>query len=171
MSRIAIIGNSGSGKSTLARTIAARTGVFQLDLDTIAWDANSPGVRRPISASEAELYSLLNPHAHWVVEGCYSALLSLLIPQIDELVFLNPGVSACQTNCRNRPWEPHKYPSQAAQDKNLAMLLDWVADYESREDEFSLSAHRKLFQSFPGQKIELRSNEQVELWLQERLAE
>ena len=171
MSRIVIIGNAGSGKSTLSRKLSSETGAFQLDLDSIAWEADSPGIRRALSESEAELHSRLQPHAHWVAEGCYSSLLSLLIPQIDELIFLNPGISACQTNCRNRPWEPHKYATKAAQDKNLTMLLHWVADYESREDEFSLIAHRKFFQSFSGQKTELRSNEQVELWLGERLAE
>jgi hypothetical protein len=58
-------------------------------------------------------------------------------------------------NCRARPWEPHKYASKAEQDANLPMLLDWVRAYDSRDDEFSLRAHRRLFKSFNGPKREV----------------
>lgn len=51
-----------------------------------------------------------------------------------ELIFLNPGVEACVRHCRARPWESHKYPTRDAQDANLAMLIDWVRSYPSRDD-------------------------------------
>lgn len=74
---------------------------------------------------------------------------------------MNPGVDVCIENCTSRPWEPHKYESKEEQDKRLEPLLDWVRDYESRTDEFSLSAHRELFDRFEGKKIEVLSNEEA----------
>ena len=56
---------------------------------------------------------------------------------------------------RARPWEPHKYASKAEQDANLPLLLDWVRDYETRDDEFSLRSHRRLYDNFAGLKREL----------------
>jgi hypothetical protein len=51
-------------------------------------------------------------------------------------------------NCRNRPWEPHKYASKADQDAKLEYLLSWVRGYYTRDDDLSLSAHRTLFDSY-----------------------
>jgi hypothetical protein len=39
------------------------------------------------------------------------------------------------------------------------MLLEWVREYETREDEFSLQEHRKLFDDHRGKKVEYGSNE------------
>ena len=54
-----------------------------------------------------------------------------------------------------------KYASREAQDANLRMLLDWVREYETREDEFSLREHRRLFDTHEGKKVEYRSNEEA----------
>jgi hypothetical protein len=37
------------------------------------------------------------------------------------------------------------------------MLLDWIRAYETRDDTFSLRAHRALFEAFAGDKFELTS--------------
>ena len=153
LKRTAIFGNSGSGKSTLARYVSETFHATHLDLDSVAWAKADPIKRRSLEESAKAIHTFTQAHRHWVVEGCYTSLIKLICDETDELVFLNPGVSACQANCRNRPWEPHKYASKADQDKNLPMLLDWVAAYESRDDEFSLSAHRHLFKNFTGAKI------------------
>ncbi|HAN26340.1 MAG TPA: shikimate kinase, partial [Haliea salexigens] len=89
---------------------------------------------------------------------CYADLLELAIPHATEIVFLNPGTETCIENARQRPWEPHKYASPAAQDANLAMLIAWIRDYEQRVDEFSYTAHRRLFDGFQRRKRELQSN-------------
>jgi len=36
-------------------------------------------------------------------------------------------------------------------------LLDWVREYETRADEYSLARHRELFEGFRGPKVELSS--------------
>ena len=153
-------GNSGSGKSTFAKQRACVLGCVHLDLDTVAWvvDARQP-TRRPLGESLEEIELFLAQHESWVVEGCYASLLEPFRVRATEVVFLNPGVAICQENCRRRPWEPHKYASPKEQDAKLEFLLDWVAQYEERDDEFSLKAHRALFDAHQGPKRELTSNE------------
>lgn len=38
------------------------------------------------------------------------------------------------------------------------MLIDWVREYETRDDEFSLREHRRLFDTHDGPKTEYTSN-------------
>jgi adenylate kinase family enzyme len=150
--RVLIYGNSGSGKTTMARAVAAELGVEHLDLDLIAWD--SPGERRSPAASVAMLEAYFAAHDAWVVEGCYGDLVEAALPYCTELRFLNPGVERCIANCRARPWEPEKYASPEEQDQRLAFLLDWVRQYDTRTDEYSLARHRAIFDGFAGPKRE-----------------
>ncbi len=152
MSKILIFGNSASGKSTLAKKISAKGDVAHLDLDTIAWQATSPPTRAPITDSETQINSFTDNNKNWVVEGCYSDLLKRIIDKADEVIFLNLPVENCIENAKNRPWEPHKYESQEAQDENLAMLIHWISQYSIRADHFSQKAHLELFNAFGGKK-------------------
>lgn len=151
-SRILILGNSGSGKTTMARALSTEHGLPHLDLDAIAWAA--PGQRRALAESVAALGRFMEEHPAWVIEGSYATLVGAALPHCTELRFLNPGVEACLAHCRARPWEPEKYPSPEAQQERLAFLLDWVRSYPTRDDEYSLAAHRALFDAFPGPKRE-----------------
>lgn len=159
--RIIVFGNSGSGKSTLAKRLASDyPSLAHLDLDTIAWQANS-GVpqRKPLPDATSELDVFCLEHTSWVMEGCYADLLSHVAPEAELAIYLNLSAELCQENAQNRPWEPHKYPTKEAQDANLAMLLDWIADYETREDDsFSRAAHERLWKGFQGQKVEVTTN-------------
>jgi len=159
--KILIFGNSGSGKSTLAAYLAAAHGIAHLDLDSLAWA--SPGVRKSFDESAGELRQFLADNAAWVIEGCYGSLIEVAATDCNELHFLNPGVAACLANNLHRPWEPHKYESSAAQDKNLDMLQNWVREYESRDDEYSLQYHRQIFDRYDGEKYEHTDKADVEL--------
>jgi adenylate kinase family enzyme len=152
MVRILIFGNSGSGKSTMARDLSLKCGIPHLDLDQLAW--TSPGTRKPVAESAAEIRTFAAQHPQWVAEGCYADLVEVLVPLATELRFLNPGVEACIANCRARPWEPDKYASKEEQDARLEFLLQWVRDYETRHDEYSLTRHRELFDRYAGPKRE-----------------
>jgi len=158
MKRIVIFGNSGSGKSTLAKEICAAENLAHLDLDTVAWQVTPLPIREDLTKSKKAIDEFLVKHQDWVIEGCYSDLISLVLDQATELYFLNPGVEACIENCKNRPWEPHKYASLEKQNENLAMLIQWIKEYEVRNDEFSLKLHRRLFDKFKGKKTEYHSN-------------
>ena len=155
MARYVLLGNSGSGKSTLAARLARGGDLAHLDLDSLAWEPVKPPRRRPVAESTREITSFIAANSRWVVEGCYADLLQVALPGCTRLLFLNPGIAACIANARLRPWEPHKYPSKEVQDANLEMLIGWIGEYEMRRDTFSLTAHRALFDSFAGEKIEL----------------
>ena len=157
MKRIIIFGNSGSGKSTLARKLAKKHLIKHLDLDVLAWEDTSPPMRKSIHDSGDEIDQFIQNNQSWVIEGCYTDLLSIAAKHANEMVFINPGVETCIQNCRDREWEPHKYLSKHAQDNNLDMLINWVKQYPLRGDEFSLIAHQNLYNGFAGKKIEILS--------------
>ena len=161
MARYALVGNSGSGKSTLAQRLARSGDVAHLDLDVLAWEPTPPPRRRALDESRHAIVAFMARHDAWVIEGCYADLFADPLGRCTRLVFLNPGVEACVANARLRPWEPHKYASREAQDANLDMLIGWIREYETRDDTFSLRAHRALFDRFAGAKIELTSREAI----------
>lgn len=39
----------------------------------------------------------------------------------------------------------------------LAQLIDWVREYDTRDDEYGLRCHRRLFDAFAGPKREYAS--------------
>ena len=159
MHRVVIFGNAGSGKSTLAKDFAGKFKLPHLDLDSLAWQESDPPARKSLKDSASKIDQYLKENQQWVIEGCYADLLALVMNKANEIIFLNPDVATCVNNCRNRPWEPHKYQSMEAQNSKLGMLIDWVKQYPVRTDEFSLVAHQKLFNDFAGKKIEYLSND------------
>ena len=159
--KIVIFGNSGSGKSTLAKKLSNELHLSHLDLDILAWEKSKPPKRKPVVKSEIEINSFISENENWVIEGCYSDLLEIALRQATELIFLNPGEKICINNCKNRPWESHKYSSREEQDSNLAMLISWIKNYSIRNDEFSLQSHRELYNHFSGKKTEYCENLEI----------
>jgi hypothetical protein len=142
----------------MALTLADRHGIPVLELDTVVWKPGKVAVLRPREDIDADVEKFLNSNEQWVVEGCYGELVELALPRCTELIFLNPGLEACTTNNRRRPWEPHKYESAEAQDAMLGNLIDWVAGYYTRSDQWSLAYHRQIFDSFNGTKSEVKDS-------------
>lgn len=162
MSRIVIVGNSGSGKSTLAQQLCQHSVATHFDLDSIAWLPTQPPTRKPIEEAQAVLEQFIFQHESWVIEGCYADLVELVQCHVDLLIFMKLPTTQCCENAKQRPWEPHKYPSKEAQDANLPMLLDWITAYETRDDALSLKTHQALYDNFTGQKILCQTNEQAQ---------
>lgn len=163
LSKVVIFGNSGAGKSTLAQQLVKQQGLAHLDLDTLAWEPGMPPVRKNRMESQQQIEQFVASHSRWVIEGCYADLLGMAIEHANEVVFLNPGIELCLRNAQNRPWEPHKYANEEDQHANLPMLLDWIRQYEARDDEFSLMAHQLLFERFSGKKAELTARSEFYL--------
>lgn len=153
--RVLVMGNSGSGKSWRARELAQQHALAHLDLDTIYFVPGKVAVQRPMPEVLADLRGFIGAHAQWVVEGCYGDVIEAALPFCSELVFMNPGKDACLANNRRRPWEPHKYASQEAQDAMLPFLLDWVGKYYQRDDNCSYAFHQQVFDAFKGCKREI----------------
>jgi hypothetical protein len=118
--------------------------------------------RRPVQDSIDDVKRWIANNDRWIIEGCYSDIIEPVLQFCDELIFLNPGVDACIAHCRSRPWEPDKFNSRREQDEHLENLLQWVRSYESRTDEYGLSRHRELYESFQGKKRELNHPSEYE---------
>lgn len=161
MNKIIIFGNSGSGKSTMAKHYADKYQLAHLDLDTIAWQDTNPPTRKPTIESQKAIEQFCKDNETWIIEGCYSDLLNLACKQATQMIFLNPGIETCIENCKNRPWEPHKYASIEEQNKNLPMLINWVKDYYIRTDDFSFASHDLLFKGFKGNKEQFSTNQKL----------
>jgi hypothetical protein len=131
-----------------------------LDLDTLAWTPTEPPERMPLEISKSEIDSFINSNPGWVIEGCYSDLLELAVSDSTEIIFMNLSIEQCITNARSRPWEPHKYESKEAQDKNLEMLINWISQYSQRTDTFSEASHKALYEQYQGPKRMITRNEQ-----------
>ncbi|MFT5164479.1 MAG: adenylate kinase family enzyme [Alteromonadaceae bacterium] len=164
MVKILIFGNSGAGKSTLAKKLAVSKNLAHLDLDTLAWQpipagSTAPPGRLPLKQSRQQIDIFTNANPHWIIEGCYTDLLEMLSDEADEIIFMDLDVNLCIANAANRPWEPHKYPSKTAQDKNLPMLTQWIQQYTERDDGFSHQAHQGFYEAFKGNKSMVRDNQ------------
>jgi adenylate kinase family enzyme len=152
--RVLVFGNSGSGKTTYAKAVARQHALAHLDLDSIVWEPAQIAVQRPADDIMASLQEFLAAHDTWVIEGCYGELVAAAALCCTNLVFLNPGLESCLANNRRRPWEPNKYASPDQQNAMLATLQAWVADYYTRGGPWSYSAHRSLFETHTGAKVE-----------------
>jgi adenylate kinase family enzyme len=158
LKKVVIFGNSASGKSTLAKRLCSTEGLAHFDLDTVAWAPSSPPVRKALEDSWSEIEKFLASNAEWVIEGCYSDLIDLVLSDASEVIFMDLPIEVCISNAKKRPWEPHKYESKEAQDENLFMLIDWISQYTSRDDSFSRAAHQSLFERFLGNKTVYNCN-------------
>lgn len=155
--RVILLGNAGAGKSTMARSLMRNKTIPRLSLDEIAWAEGTE--RKAHDESVRELLAFLDANTQWIIEGCYSDLIEVVLPHCTELRFLNPGVEVCVAHCRQRPWEPEKFASPEEQQAMLDTLIAWVREYETRDDEYGLRRHRELFERFDGPKKEYTSLE------------
>jgi len=158
LKNILIFGNSGSGKSTLAKRLSKANNLAHLDLDSLAWEATTPPKRKKLDVSKKEIESFIKTNDSWVIEGCYTDLLELAEPYSREIIFMNLTIEDCILNAKSRPWEPHKYASKQAQDKNLDMLIAWISQYTKRDDTFSRIAHQNFYNHYRGQKRIISKN-------------
>lgn len=149
------MGNAGVGKTTMAKAILRQRKMPRLSLDEIAW--NEGVKRKPHKEAVAELIKFIQSNSEWIIEGCYSDLIEEALPYCTELRFLNPGIEISIRHCKQRPWEPEKFGTAEAQDANLENLIQWVRTYETREDEYGLKRHRKIYDEFSGNKREFNS--------------
>jgi len=143
----------------LAKELCKSGALAHLDLDTLAWKLVSPPERKSLAESAKQIDSFMDTNQNWVIEGCYTDLLEIVVSKATEVIFMNLPVEACKANARKRPWEPHKYESREAQDANLDMLIDWITQYTDRTDTFSLASHEALYTNHPGKKTMYVSNE------------
>ena len=71
----------------------------------------------PLNESHDQINEFLADNENWVIEGCYSDLIALVIPQATKVIFMDLSIDDCVENAKNKEWEPHKYSSKKEQDK------------------------------------------------------
>lgn len=155
-----LLGNAGAGKSTLSKRLIATQPAARLSLDEVAFQQGAQ--RRPLQDSLADVRLFMADNESWIIEGCYADIIEPVLSECDELIFLNPGVEVCIAHCRARLWEPEKFSSREEQDENLENLLEWVATYDTRSDEYGLRRHRALYEAFDGKKREFKHASEYE---------
>jgi hypothetical protein len=144
----------------MALRLIGTAAIPRLSLDEIAWD---PGPsRKPLVESLRFLDRFLSANDQWIIEGCYGELIEVALSRCTELRFLNPGIETCVAHCNLRRWEPSKFSSPHQQNAMLSQLIEWVKQYETRDDEYGLKRHREIFDGFSGPKREYRSIAQYE---------
>ena len=158
--KLILLGNAGAGKSTMARRLIGSANIPRLSLDEIAWDQGTR--RKPLTDSLVLLSEFLGAKEQWVIEGCYGDLIEAALPHCTELRFLNPGIETCVAHCNRRPWEASKFSSAEQQNAMLDQLIQWVKEYETRNDEYGLKRHRQIFDDFSGTKREYTSTASYE---------
>ncbi len=114
--RIFIFGNSGSGKTTLGKTLSKKLGRSHFDLDTVAF-TDQKGTRRSVAESLEMLQARIDQEP-LVISGCYADLVRAFATERDHLVWLDLPVGKCVAHAKQRPWEPHKWPSQEFEDRD-----------------------------------------------------
>jgi adenylate kinase family enzyme len=87
--RIAVIGTSGAGKSTLSRLLGAALALPVIELDAINWQAGW----HDLSVHDPDLFQARVRDAiagdHWVVDGNYALVRSLILERATDLVWLD----------------------------------------------------------------------------------
>ncbi|PZD75374.1 hypothetical protein C1752_00103 [Acaryochloris thomasi RCC1774] len=151
--KVILLGNAGAGKSTLTQKLLEKERAAVLSLDEIVFEEKTAN-RRPLADSIAAAKRFIACNESWVIEGCYANILEPLLGECEQLIFLNPGVEVCLSHCRSRPWEPEKFDTAEAQSNNFENLIQWVKEYNTRQDEYGLARHQDLFNSFNGSKRE-----------------
>jgi adenylate kinase family enzyme len=151
--RFVILGNSGSGKTSLAAAIASHASIPVLDLDTVAWVPGTVALARDAEVAASDVRAFCSTHASFVIEGCYGGLIAAALHWRPRLIFLDVPYGVCESHCRSRPFEPHKYATPAAQNEKLGFLLEWARDYYTREGPMSRAEHLQLFDAYDGPKL------------------
>jgi len=86
-SKLSIVGSSGAGKSTLGRRIAAKLGIPHLELDAVYHQAHWT----PLEDAEfrRRVTTFMEQHPHWVIDGNYRAVQSLVWARASQVVWLD----------------------------------------------------------------------------------
>jgi hypothetical protein len=80
-------------------------------------------VPRSAGAAGSDVRAFCEQHDGWIVERCYADLTRRALGYVPLLLFMDPGVDACLSNCLQRPWACHETIS-AAYVQLLAGYLD-----------------------------------------------
>ncbi len=160
---IIITGNAGSGKTWLARKLGTAEGAI-IHLDALYWQ---PGAfkqkREKAEVQQLITQSLARPQ--WIIEGVFGELLAPYLPRATLFLWLDMPWGVCKKRLEQRGSERTHHMGRQQSATGLRQLLTWAEQYAQRHDLRSRSGHRQLFASFPGPKLRLCSEAEVNHWV------
>ncbi|MGY2261743.1 adenylate kinase [Pseudomonas sp. SDO55104_S430] len=151
LTRTLIIGNSGSGKSWLAQRLCEHLHLPRTDLDPIHWLSDEHSIPRP-RGEALGMARVAASEERWVIEGVYGWIISELLHRATALIWLSVDDEECVANIRQR---------EEKDDERLMAMLEWAGSYRMRDGSSGFAAHRQLFESFAGSKIQLSNRTQI----------
>jgi adenylate kinase family enzyme len=154
LKRTIVIGNSGSGKSWLAERVADNLTAPWVDLDLIHWEPGGYDIARNNEQAIA-LTRRAAASDSWVIEGIYGWLVREAESNATALVWLCIEETECVANIRNRGIR------RGGHEDAFNALLQWAETYRTRKGSSSYSAHKEIFDNFPGSKSCLRYRSEV----------
>jgi hypothetical protein len=153
--RTVIIGNSGAGKSTLAAYMAAVSGARHVALDDIYW-INQAGLQKRVEPVAKQMTAEVAATPQWVIEGVFGWLAEVALPRATALIWLDLPWADCKRGLEARG------PAYSPSPQEYEALVQWAAQYGTRQTASSEAGHRKIFDAFSGVKVALRSRADVE---------
>lgn len=159
MARTIVIGNSGAGKSWLATALSAILSVPAVDLDTLHWEPGGYGVRRDKHQAALDVRAAAQADK-WIIEGVYGWLADMAVPRATALVWLDLPIDECLSNLRSRGIRGE------GGEESFIELLKWASEYQVRTNANSWTAHKRIFDGFPGTKLTLSSRREIDAFLQ-----
>ena len=159
-----IIGNGGSGKTWLAKKIAS-TEVQIIHLDNLFWLPGGFDEKR----GKEEVNQLIvqsKTHDNWIVEGVFGELAKQYFDKAETLIWLDIPWDVCRSRLQQRGSESKKHMGRKQSEGGLIKLIEWASHYYDRTDFKSYSGHQSLFNFFQGNKVQLKSEDEVNLYIQ-----
>jgi adenylate kinase family enzyme len=161
--RTVIIGNSGSGKTWLSRELAT-PGTEIVHLDDLFWLPGGFNKKR----SKEEINRLIvqsRGHDKWIAEGVFGELAKHFLDSANTLIWLDLPWELCRSRLEQRGSESKKHLGREQSEGGLLELLEWASHYYNRSDLRSHNGHQLLFDLFTGDKVQLKSVHEVDVYM------
>jgi hypothetical protein len=153
--RLVVIGASGSGKSTFAARIGAALHLPAHDLDVLS--RRPDGRTRDLGEATARVAAAA-AGACWVIEGVFAELAEVALARATTLVWLDLAWDECRAGLMQRG------PHYGMDPNDPEARLAWAkADRDRRP------VHARLYATFGGRKVRLRTRREVEDFAVDRL--
>jgi len=158
--RTIIIGNSGSGKTWLASRLSDASGGSVVHLDDLFWEPGGFDKKRP-QETVALMIKEAKAKDSWIAEGVFGELAEQFFDWAHVLIWLDVDWPTCHARLLKRGSESKKHMGRVESEEGLKNLVEWASKYYERTSTRSFLGHERLLEIFSGQKVRLRSEEEV----------
>ncbi len=162
--KIVIIGNSGSGKTWLADRLSKKLAITIIHLDELFWEPDNFSQKRSWEVVDEMITQSLK-QTSWISEGVFSELAKKYLPYSDLLLWLDLDCESCLERLKQRSSENLFNAGRLQTEESLRELIKWASAYYSRQNTTSWNGHSEMFQSYSGNKFRLRSEDEVNIFL------